>query len=65
MCCYVIERIEIYHYPTLTLQFTVENSMQLKGVQTKQKWQGFGLGAKGKATNLCVCGPQLAEVYPN
>lgn len=65
MCFYVIGKIEIYHYHTLTLQFSAESSMHLKGIHTQLKCQGFVLGDKGKATNLCVCGPQLATVYPN
>jgi hypothetical protein len=39
--------------------------MHLKGIHTQLKWQGFILEDKGKSTNLCVCGPQLATVYPN
>jgi len=49
---YVLGKIEMYPFRNLTLQFSVENSVHLKGIHTQLKWQGFVLGDKGKATNL-------------
>lgn len=50
-------------YTILIRQPQVQNFSYLKGVW-KTEQLGFSLRDKGKATNLCACGPQLAETLP-
>jgi hypothetical protein len=60
----VINKTQIYNFPNLTFQFTVQKYSHSRNVE-KLKQQGFVLQNEGKPTNFWFCGLKLPRLYHN